>query len=102
MMPPASRSCSSSRVRVMASDPNCVERSLLRLALGELIDSRLIRRLMTILPTFWPRRRRVPRLGDARTEAETMLRFVGGLFDVVQDEATRALEPEFGWAILYA
>lgn len=36
------------RVRVMASDPNCVERSLLRLALGELIDPRLIRQLMTI------------------------------------------------------
>jgi hypothetical protein len=36
------------RVRVMASDPNCVERSLLRLALGELIDPRPIRQLMTI------------------------------------------------------
>jgi hypothetical protein len=37
---------------------------------------------------------------DIRTGAETMLRFVGGLTGVLQDETTTALTPEVGWAIL--
>ena len=36
------------RVRVIPRDPNCVERALARMALGELIDPRLVRHLMTI------------------------------------------------------
>jgi len=36
------------RVRPMAEDPNCVERGLMRMALGELIDPRPVRQLMTI------------------------------------------------------
>jgi len=32
---------------------------------------------------------------------ETQLRFVAGLFGVTQDDATGALEPEMGWAIVY-
>lgn len=36
------------RVRPLAEDPNCVERALLRMALGELLDPRPVRQLMTI------------------------------------------------------
>jgi len=39
---------------------------------------------------------------DVRTGVPTELRFVGGLFGVVQDPATLALQPEAGWAIIYA
>jgi hypothetical protein len=37
---------------------------------------------------------------DVRTGEETMLRFVGGMFGVVED-ARGALQPELGWAIVY-
>jgi hypothetical protein len=36
------------RVRVLAKDPNCVERALTRMALGELINPRPVRQLMTV------------------------------------------------------
>lgn len=39
---------------------------------------------------------------DASTGVDTELRFVGGLFGVVQDPASGALAPEAGWAITYA
>lgn len=36
------------RVRVLPTDPNCVERALTRMALGELIDPHPVRQLMTV------------------------------------------------------
>lgn len=38
---------------------------------------------------------------DVRTNESTELRFVGGMFGVTQDRTTLALEPAFGWAIVY-
>lgn len=38
---------------------------------------------------------------DYRTGVKTDLRFLGGLFGVVQDPATLSLAPEAGWAIAY-
>jgi hypothetical protein len=40
-------------------------------------------------------------LQDLATGEETELRFVAGLFGVVQDGLTRALAPEFGWAVVH-
>ncbi len=38
---------------------------------------------------------------DLRDRSEHPLRFVAGLFGVVQDPVTRALTPEFGWAVVH-
>jgi hypothetical protein len=38
---------------------------------------------------------------DGATGAEHDVRFVAGMLGVVQDVATRALQPEFGWAVVY-
>lgn len=38
---------------------------------------------------------------DLRAGVSTPLRYLGGLFGVVQDPATRSLAPEAGWAIVY-
>jgi hypothetical protein len=40
-------------------------------------------------------------LTDVRDGSEHPLRFVGGLFGVVQEPSTLALAPEFGWAIVH-
>ena len=41
------------------------------------------------------------KLTDVRDGSTTQLRFVAGMLGVTQDEATRALAPEFGWAIVH-
>jgi hypothetical protein len=38
---------------------------------------------------------------DVRDGAEHNLRFVAGLFGTTQDQATGALKPEFGWAVVH-
>lgn len=40
-------------------------------------------------------------LVDGRNGSQHPVRFVGGLFGVVQDAKTSALAPEFGWAIVH-
>jgi len=40
------------------------------------------------------------RLTDVRTGQPHEVRFVAGLLGVVQGLATRALQPEFGWAVV--
>jgi hypothetical protein len=37
---------------------------------------------------------------DTRTGLTHPMRFVGGLFGVIQHRDTLALEPEFGWAVV--
>jgi hypothetical protein len=37
---------------------------------------------------------------DMRTSERTLMRFVGGLTGVLQDEHTLALTPEMGWALI--
>jgi hypothetical protein len=41
------------------------------------------------------------RFVDVRDESVHPLRFVAGMFGVVQEAASRALRPEFGWAVVH-
>ncbi len=41
------------------------------------------------------------KVNDARTGATHSLRFVAGLFGVTEDEATGAIAPEAGWAVVH-
>ena len=38
---------------------------------------------------------------DARDGSNHPHRFVAGLFGITQDATTRALAPEFGWAVVH-